>query len=89
MQLQVVARTGELYAGEVSSVTLPSYEGDMTILAGHTPVLAVLVPGTVRYKDAQGTGEIETARGFVTVDHDKVLVVVDGRRGETVDPTEL
>ncbi|MFC5280879.1 F0F1 ATP synthase subunit epsilon [Arcanobacterium canis] len=89
MQLQVVARTGELYSGEVSSVTLPSYEGDMTILPGHTPVLAVLVPGTVRYRTTTDQGEIDTARGFVTVDHDKVLVVVDGRRGEEVDPTEL
>lgn len=36
-----------LFAGEVDQIDLPGSEGDFGVLAGHTPVVAMLRPGIV------------------------------------------
>ena len=54
-----------LRAREVSA---PSVEGQIGILAGHTPLLAVLRPGTVKVSDAQGVAvEARVTGGFISV----------------------
>lgn len=78
MKLQIVERTGMVFEGEVSSVVVPTVTGEMGILPGHTPVLGVLEPGTVRYTTLAGeTNSVHTGAGFVTLDEDEVMVVVD------------
>ena len=78
MKLQIVERTGPVFDGEVSSVVVPAVNGELGILPGHTPVLAVLQPGTVRYTTTDGEQHsAPTGRGFVTLDDDVVMVVVD------------
>ncbi|UNX53973.1 F0F1 ATP synthase subunit epsilon [Georgenia sp. TF02-10] len=70
-----------LWTGEASSVVVPASNGDLGILTGRQPVLAVLRPGTVRITPPAGAGtEIEVAEGFVSVDEDNVMVVVEATR---------
>ncbi len=78
MKLQVVSPLGELFVGEVTEVIVPAMDGEMGILAGHTPLMAVLNPGMVRFTDLDDQRyRIETGKGFVTVDSDNVMVVVE------------
>lgn len=78
MKLEVVAQSGELFSGEVSEVVVNASEGELGILPGHTPLLGVIAPGKVRYRTADGSrGEILTSNGFVTVDSDNIMVVVE------------
>lgn len=53
-------------------------EGELGILTGHTPLLALLGPGPVRIT-AQGGTEVhaEVGEGFLSVEHDRVTVVAD------------
>lgn len=87
MKLDIVARSGVLFDGEATSVVVPALDGELGILPGHTPLLAVLNPGTVRFTKADGTeGAFTTTRGFVTVDTDVVSIVVDsGRQFSSTD----
>ncbi|WP_165496138.1 ATP synthase F1 subunit epsilon [Arcanobacterium bovis] len=81
MKLQVVAKSGVLFEGEVTDVVVPAADGELGILPGHTPLLAVLEPGSVRFTLVTGEKrEILTSRGFVTVDSDEVMVVVEFQR---------
>ncbi len=36
-----------LFEGQVESVQMPAAEGDVTVLAGHSPVVTTLLPGIV------------------------------------------
>lgn len=80
MNLEVVARTGPIYSGPISEVVVPAYEGPMAILAGHTPLLGMLVPGELRYTNAEGEHRYQVGAGFVTVESDEVTVVVESAK---------
>lgn len=78
LDVDVVAADRTIWSGEARMVSAPSAEGDVGILPGHTPMLAVLRPGTVRITPV--SGEVVRAAveaGFLSVDADRVTVVTD------------
>jgi F-type H+-transporting ATPase subunit epsilon len=79
LDVDVVAADRTIWSGEARMVSAPSVEGDVGILPGHTPMLAVLRPGTVRITPASGGQVIraEVEAGFLSVDADRVTVVTD------------
>ncbi|MCI6574518.1 MAG: ATP synthase F1 subunit epsilon [Actinomycetaceae bacterium] len=78
MNLEIVSRTGTIFHGDVKEVVVPAAQGQLGILPGHTPLLAILVPGTVHFVQEDGAAHtFNTARGFVTMENDQVMVVVD------------
>lgn len=78
LNLSIVGPDRTFWSGEAERVRVPASDGEMGVLAGHQPVLAVLAPGTVRISESgdQHT-DVEIHGGFVSVDHDVVTVVVD------------
>ncbi|MCI7551237.1 MAG: hypothetical protein MSS97_02755 [Arcanobacterium sp.] len=78
MKLEIVARSGPLFEGEVSEIVVPAESGELGILAGHTPLMAILSAGSVRYTPTGRSPEsIEIERGMITFDSDIALVVAD------------
>lgn len=81
LSVRLVTRSGELFSGQAGFVSLPTTEGSMGILPGHLPLLATITAGKVKVgakendPDAQ---EFAVVPGFVSVDDDKVTIVVDG-----------
>lgn len=66
-----------VYRDEVVSVTLPTVEGEITVLAHHLPVVTVLKPGElVIRKDGHDT-PFAVSGGFVEVRPDKLVVLAD------------
>ena len=45
--LEIISPEKILFSDKVSSVTIPSFEGEMTILADHIPLITFLRPGIV------------------------------------------
>ena len=76
MKLKVVTPTEQLLDQEVSQVTLPGAAGEMTILPGHTFLLAQLKKGTLRHPG----GAVAIGGGFVEVQSDQVLVVAQSAK---------
>ena len=78
LEVDLVAADRKVWSGEARMVSAPAAEGEVGILAGHSPLLAVLRPGTVRITDAAGaTQAVRIDSGFLSVDSDHVTVVVD------------
>ena len=78
MNVSIVARSGPIWSGESASVVFPSADGEMGVLAGHTPTLALLKAGTVRVKNENNEElSFEVNSGFVTVDNDNVYIVTE------------
>ncbi|WP_072342166.1 F0F1 ATP synthase subunit epsilon [Actinomyces urinae] len=78
LQVEVVTRTERLWHGLASSVVVPSVEGDLGVLVGRAPLLAVLRPGSVAIEtESEGRKIVEVSGGFASVDSDFVTIVVE------------
>ncbi|WP_129338458.1 F0F1 ATP synthase subunit epsilon [Cellulomonas endophytica] len=79
LEVDIVATDGKVWSGTARQVTAPAADGEIGVLAGHTPLLSVLRPGEVRVTPAGGGApERWTVEGgFLSVDSDHVTVVVD------------
>lgn len=89
MRVDIVARSGELWSGEADSVSVPAFEGEIGILTGREPLLAVLRPGTVRVGSKGTEKSFEIPQGFVVVDEDVITIVVDDSGENILNLEEL
>jgi F-type H+-transporting ATPase subunit epsilon len=78
MKVEVVSTHAAVWSGEASSVVVPAANGELGILTGREPVLAVLREGTVRITPTDGElVTVDVTEGFVSVDRDNVTVVLE------------
>ena len=49
-KLEIISPENIIYSDNVSMVTLPSYEGNMSILKNHISIITFLRPGIIRVK---------------------------------------
>ena len=78
IQVNLVAADREIWSGEATMVIAKTSEGEIGLLAGHEPMLAILIPGSVRVTTADGgkvVAETE-AGGFLSMEHDTLTLVV-------------
>jgi len=76
LTVSVVSADQEVWSGEASSVVARTSEGEIGILPGHEPLLAILASGRVRVRQADGSTVEATAEdGFLSVENDTVTVV--------------
>ncbi|HEY5319515.1 MAG TPA: F0F1 ATP synthase subunit epsilon [Galbitalea sp.] len=76
LSVSIVSADQEVWSGIARQIIARTTVGQIGILAGHEPVLAILAEGEVRVTTP--TGEVITARaddGFLSVEHDRVTVV--------------
>ncbi len=67
--VEVVTPEEALLAGGASAVVLTTSQGDMTVLDGHTSLIADVVPCLVKVEQADGTTErLAVHGGFLQVD---------------------
>lgn len=78
LSVDIVAADRHVWTGAARSVVAPAHDGEVGILAGHTPLLALLTSGTIRVTTTSGsTVSIAVDGGFFSVDSDRVTVVAD------------
>jgi F-type H+-transporting ATPase subunit epsilon len=58
-----------VYDTEITSVTIPAYSGEMTIMNGHSPMITTLGTGLIKYKVAgeDGTKQALISWGYCEV----------------------
>jgi len=86
----------EVYRGQARRVIAPSAAGELAIMPGHTPLLAVLRPGEVRIDcpDADdctrcNSVDIVVLGGFLEVQPDAIIILADAvERAEDIDEAQ-
>lgn len=74
--LIIVTPYKNFFEGPVTSVTIPTLDGDIGFMAGHTPMMIALKPGISHYVDSNGSSRFFTSsEGFCKVEAQSVLVV--------------
>ncbi|MFI7589661.1 F0F1 ATP synthase subunit epsilon [Spongisporangium articulatum] len=76
LQVDVVSAEERLWQGEATRVIARTVEGDIGILTGHAPTLAILAAGQVQILTGSGETVAATVQdGFLSVEHDRVTIV--------------
>ena len=66
-----------VFSGPITSVTVPGSEGEMTLLADHTPLMTALRAGTITIRKADGQTEtFPVASGTMEVSHNTVTILL-------------
>lgn len=76
LNVSVVSADREVWSGAANQVIAKTVDGEIGILRGHEPMLAILDQGEVRVTTADGEKvSVDAADGFLSVDHDTVTIV--------------
>ncbi|VXB16901.1 F0F1 ATP synthase subunit epsilon [Citricoccus sp. K5] len=76
LEVEIVAEDRFVWSGPAKSVSARTAEGEIGILPGHTPLLAVLGDGDVVVQQTNGqTLTAHAEGGFFSVDNDRVVIV--------------
>ncbi len=65
-----------LFSGEVDSVTIPGTEGELTLLAGHEPLITLLKKGKITARGKEESKEFEIEKGLCETSHEQVTLLV-------------
>jgi F-type H+-transporting ATPase subunit epsilon len=83
LRLEMVTPYKHVLSRDVDEVTAPGTMGEMGILPGHTPILTTLKIGELSYRQGNQNYHVAINWGFVEVEDDKVIVLV-----ETAEPAD-
>ncbi len=76
LRVELVAADKAVWSGDAKQVIAKTVEGEIGLLAGHEPMLAILSTGEVRITLPEGEVIKANAEdGFLSVEHDVVTVV--------------
>ena len=76
LQVSLVSADSEVWSGQAKQVVARTTEGEIGILGGHEPLLAILGSGEVRITATDGTVvTANAADGFLSVENNNVTIV--------------
>lgn len=76
--LSIYSLDREIFLGQAKSLTVPGTDGELQILAGHTPFIVQLREGEVRIEGEHGIiTKLPVAGGVVETFPQRVVVLVD------------
>ncbi|MGN6182679.1 MAG: ATP synthase F1 subunit epsilon [Thermoanaerobaculia bacterium] len=77
INLTVVTRERKIVDVSVDEVVLPGIDGEIGVLPGHTPLLASLRIGQLRYRNGNTISRLVISWGFAEVLPDRVIVLAE------------
>ena len=86
IELKIVTPERVTYDKTIQAVSIPTVEGEITVLPDHIPLIAAMQPGELRIK-ADGKEEFfSTTRGVVEVDGKTITILTDAaEHAEEID----
>jgi len=86
--LEIVTPERVVYSDEIDQVSLPTPQGEITILPHHIPLISALSAGELIVRKGDIDVPMAISSGFVEVRPDKVVVLADtAERAEEIDVT--
>jgi F-type H+-transporting ATPase subunit epsilon len=76
LKVSVISPEAVLFEGETDSVVAPAYDGEVGILTGHAPLMALLGDGQLRLGGGSGR-RFQVSGGFMQVLNDNVRIVTE------------
>ena len=71
--LEIYASNKLAFAGRAKTLTIPAVDGEQAFLAQHENIVAAIIPGEMRFEEADGTKHIlAVSSGFVEMINNRV-----------------
>ena len=85
--LEIVTPEKIFMREEVFSVVVPEPDGEIGVLAHHTPLIAALISGVIRYQDLHGAEhKLAIGGGFLKVAHNEARILAESAEmGDEID----
>lgn len=77
LHVSITTPDGTIFQGEADAVTLPTANGEITILPHHVPLISIVLPGTIMLKTGKDTQFLAVSRGVVEIDGKGVRILAD------------
>jgi len=85
-KLDIVTPERLVYSEDVDVVTIPTIEGEIGILANHTPIVSVIASGELKIKKDGEVNYIAITGGFVQFMKNKATILADAaERADEID----
>jgi F-type H+-transporting ATPase subunit epsilon len=76
LHVSLVSADAELWSGDATLVVAKTVEGEIGIMSGHEPILAILAEGQVRITQADGNKVLANAQdGFLSMEGTQLTIV--------------
>lgn len=76
MLFKIITPERTVFSEEVTQVSLPTSEGEITVLSHHIPLVTILKPGELRYAKDGAEHAIAVSGGFAEVRPENSLVIL-------------
>ena len=83
INLNITTAEGEIFSGDVDSVTLPGEIGEMTILPSHAQLISTLSSGEMKLKINKEEQFLSIIGGFIQVNKDSIVILADAAERDT------
>jgi len=77
MHLEIITPDKKVFAGEVSSVSVPGTTGRFEMLNNHAPIISTLLNGKVKVKDKEGVKTFDVKGGVVENLNNKIIILAE------------
>ena len=77
LHLDLITPDGTVYQGDADAISLPTPDGEITVLPHHIPLISVLAPGTVLVRTGKEERLFAVSRGVIEVDGPSIRVLAD------------
>ena len=79
IKLSIVTPNGEIFSGDVKTVTLPGKEGEFGVLPNHASLVSALTVGVIEIENKDSSKDMIAINwGHVKVSEEVVDILVDG-----------
>ncbi|MFZ7144047.1 MAG: ATP synthase F1 subunit epsilon [Bacteroidota bacterium] len=78
MHLEIITPDKKIFAGEVTSVSVPGKSGRFEMLNNHAPIISTLLNGKVKVKDKESVKTFDVKGGVVEMLNNKVIILAEG-----------
>ena len=77
LNFEIITPDKIVYKDEINQITLPTAEGEITILPGHIPLVSQTKPGEIVIKKNDEIKHMAVMRGFVEIADDNIHLMAD------------
>lgn len=77
MILKIITPEREVFSDEIDQVTLPTMDGEITVLPHHIPLVGILKPGEILIKKKGDSIPLAVSGGMLQVRPDMVVILAD------------
>lgn len=82
LHLKIITPRKVVFEREISSITVPTMEGEISLLTNHTRLFSLLVEGIVKIKAAKNEDFLAIGGGYLETDGQEINILVSRAYGQ-------